>query len=517
MIVLLYHKKRTESRDAATSPAGARRGMSETVAMLWSHLRSLITTQDDSAIRGFPPQSIPERETSMIERLVLHRFRGIRQGDLRHLQKFNLFFGPNDSGKTSILELLYLSATSGRPLRVIRDDRLSGGPDVLHATTSVQTDLLGFEPFPFLRRCHGMRGRWGDHAVTIAPEGGLAINLDRLTKSDGMSPWNAFRPAAPLMEEGGQGEEFLRTEDRACIAMITLPHPTTPDAGMIPGAIGESGFGTSDASDPLMPMDAPPISDWHYLWDPDWVYRWDQQHPMDRLAVWVTQGQRPHPRRVAFFDAQAANRHLTDRFLMEFSSSIKDWGTILAERMAQVFPDLTGITIETLDAPDGRTNRTIAVRFPRQTLLPIDHLGDGARSVLPLLAGLTALDETVDDAHPGLLLWDAPETALHAASLYRLFQIVADIAARKPIQVCITTHSLDVLAWWILALERQPRSLPDQFSAFHLTLKNGQLYARPFRAQALGSWLDFFGDPRLIAEDESDSPLMRMVNRRRRP
>ncbi len=58
----------------------------------------------------------------MIKRLVVHRFRGIREGVLDDLGKINLLIGPNNSGKTAILEMLYLGGTSGRPVQLILDD-----------------------------------------------------------------------------------------------------------------------------------------------------------------------------------------------------------------------------------------------------------------------------------------------------------------------------------------------------------------------------------------------------------
>ncbi|ACL26665.1 AAA family ATPase [Chloroflexus aggregans] len=528
----------------------------------------------------------------MIERIVIHRFRGIRQGDLNHLRKFNLFIGPNNSGKTAILELLYLSATSGRPVQFIRDDLLPAETGVLRATTSARTDLLGYEPLPYLRQRHGKHGEWAGNPAVVTPEGGLEINLRRLPNSDGAPPWNSFRLAAPLPDWGEPDVYAFRKEDIARIAMFTLPQPTTLDPSMIPPAIAAAGIiptgaatdtttaaptpttdtateaeelgsaatdtttaaptpttdtateaeelgsaatdTTTAAPTPTTdtateaeelgsaatdtttaaptPTDTTPIYDWHYLWEPDWVYRWDRQQPIDRLAVWVTQGRRPQPQQVVFFSSQTANSHFTDHFAKWAYHHVKDWHETLAGLMAQVFPALEGAKIEVLDAPDDQPGRTGYVRFPNRTPLAIDQFGDGARHAFKLLAALTALAATVDDDHPGLLLWEEPEVYMHAATLNRLLRIVADIVAQKPIQVCITTQSLEVLAWLILYLDQQSAMQPDQISTFHLNLKDGRLHVRPFIGKALGGWFDFFGDPRLIEEDELASPLTRLLS-----
>ncbi|GIV98640.1 AAA family ATPase [Roseiflexus sp.] len=491
----------------------------------------------------------------MIERIVIHRFRGIRQGDLNHLRKFNLFIGPNNSGKTAILELLYLSATSGRPVQFIRDDLLPAETGVLRATTSARSDLLGYEPLPYLRQRHGKHGEWAGNPAVVTAEGGLEINLRRVPNSDGAPPWNSFRLAAPLPDWGEPDVYAFRKEDIARIAMFTLPQPTMLDPSMIPPVIAEAGITpTGAATDTTTAAPTPttgtateaeeldsaatdtttdtttaaptpttgtateaeeldsaatdttttPISDWHYLWEPDWVYRWDRQEPIDRLAVWVTQGRRPQPQQVVFFSSQTANSHFTDHFARWAYHHVKDWHETLAERIAQVFPALKGAKIEVLDAPDDQPGRTGYVRFPNRTPLVIDQFGDGARHAFKLLAALTALAATVDDDHPGLLLWEEPEVCQNPTTLIRLLDVVFNMTKDKPIQICIATHSLEVIAHITRLL--QHNTLPqDNTLVFRLHLREGLLKSAWFDVNNLSVWLEAGHDPRIL--EDFDAPL----------
>ena len=53
-----------------------------------------------------------------ITRLNIQRVRNIKTVALHELQPFNVFYGQNGSGKTSILEAIHLLAT-GRSFRVV--------------------------------------------------------------------------------------------------------------------------------------------------------------------------------------------------------------------------------------------------------------------------------------------------------------------------------------------------------------------------------------------------------------
>ncbi|MGH9855195.1 MAG: AAA family ATPase, partial [Blastocatellia bacterium] len=54
----------------------------------------------------------------MIESILIKNFRGIQTGQIDRFRKFNLLVGPNNSGKSAVLEALYLATTANRKARL---------------------------------------------------------------------------------------------------------------------------------------------------------------------------------------------------------------------------------------------------------------------------------------------------------------------------------------------------------------------------------------------------------------
>ncbi len=422
----------------------------------------------------------------MIERLVIHRFRGIREGVLDDLGTINLLIGPNNSGKTAILELLYLTGLSGRPCDLVMPDM---EPSAWPAKTLVPYDFLGYEPLPNLRARHGESKRWPESLAGITVEHSLAVTLGEVSKG---YPLHRFELAPPLDEPGRR--RAFQEEDIERISLFRLEplEDNLPPAPLIPPLFDERDIRLEEGA-------------WHYLWEDPWVYKWDRREDIDHLAVWAVAGRMPDAGRVLLFDFHTTGSHFTKRFAQDAYGEVIGWEKKIARSLGRVFPALRDSEINV--KPFRGEKWTGYVEQPGRKPMPIDHFGDGTRHAFKVLAGLIALCETVDEEHPGLFLWEDPELFMHPATLGRLLDTVISLVTEKPIQLFITTQSLEVLAWLVKYLDSATEVLASQTRVFRLSLTDGTLSTRMFVGRGIGSWFRLFGDPRLLGEDEMASPL----------
>ncbi|MDW7991307.1 MAG: AAA family ATPase [Anaerolineae bacterium] len=436
----------------------------------------------------------------MIRRIVIHRFRGIREGVLDDVGKINVLIGPNNSGKSALLELLYLGGTCGRPVTLHLED-LEGG--IWNAVTSLPQDFLGYKPLSRIRLRHGETAEWAQAPAYITPQGGLGVELEQVPAGH---PLRRFR-LSTLPEKPGEKSKKFAQKDVGRIAIFGLLPQEEAERpyrkGITPSLFEEKQV-------------TPGESQWYYLWDPAFVYRYEQQDPLSQFAVWALEGRVPDARKVFFVDFHTVSEHLTRSFVLWALQNVQEWYRKIYEHLSRAFPDLPEGSISTEVFP-GRPGWHAGYFHPKDRVsLMIDHFGDGIRHAFTVLTGLVALAETVDENHPGLFLWEDPELFMHPASLDRLLREIFEIVARKPVQVFITTQSIEVLAWIVEFLESSlPGISPEDVRTIYVNLKNGLLHARVFRGTQIGGWMEFIGDPRLIDIDEMASPLIRLLRLRR--
>ncbi len=414
----------------------------------------------------------------MIKRLVIHRFRGIRQGTLEDFGKINVLIGPNNSGKTAILEMLYLAGVSGRECEVL----IPGvEPSAWKATTLNRLDFLGHKPFPRLRSRHGEPEKGRDTPAVRTNEYTLDVELAELSED---YPIRRFALSAP--PETGGHKPLFEKEDEFYISLFRLsPHINVP----VPKPMMPTFFNVQKVTLENMY--------WTYLWEKSWVYRWDKgecnkgktKGCIDHFAVWALEGKLPASENVLLFDFHSANQHFRKEFTQQVKDDISDWYDKIAASLSKVFPEFKDAEIEIDDAPGSYEEETGYIRFSGRTRINIDHFGDGARHAFKVLAALIALRARVSEEKPGLFLWEDPELFMHPATLGRLLKEVIKLVKDVPIQVFLTTQSLEVIAHITRILQTGKVPKVD-IRAFSLLLEKGELMSRKFRKTQILKWLE---------------------------
>ncbi|MBE3588485.1 MAG: AAA family ATPase [Thermoanaerobacteraceae bacterium] len=409
----------------------------------------------------------------MIEKLLIHRFRGIYKGHLEDLARFNLLVGPNNTGKSAVLEMLYLGGVCGRECGLV----LEATGDRYSAAAPLEKDFLGFNPCPRLWARHGEKEEWEKSPAILTEDGTLVYRLP-LDYEDFLREFRLVPPPSEETEYGG-----FSGKDKKSIAAFALP-----GAPEIPGEI-------------ILFKDKIEGLAGHvflYQWHDQFIYKYNEKG----LSTWALGGKRPDPGRVLFFDFHTAHGNFQSGFF-QFARSLPDWYRKIERSVEKIFPDLRGCRVEMV--PSGEEIRG-EIRLPGRKPLPVDAFGDGARHAFKVLAGLVALVEAVDEEHPGLFLWEDPELFMHPATLGKLLAEIVNLVKKKPVQVFISTQSLEVIAWFgkmIVDKKLEAQAL----RTYTLTLSKGELQAKMHRGENLKEWLKSGFDPRFRAVSEDMLPF----------
>ncbi|MFP4435647.1 MAG: AAA family ATPase [Chloroflexaceae bacterium] len=439
----------------------------------------------------------------MIDKLVIHRFRGIRQGVLENFGRLNLLVGPNNSGKTAVLEMLYLLGVSGRGGSLLAENLSSA--DVPEAYVPLPSDFLGYKPLPRLWRRHGKPAAWEASPGKLTEQSSLIYNLPELPKEHPLRSFRLILPPSERVEDyGGFNQEDVETN-----ALFVLPFAEGFPEGFPPELL-PAGMQNEVVTDTAATRLA-------YLWYPPFVNQSGNQgvaannhtsQPPDdysSLAVWSLRGALPAPDHVLLFDFHAAHDHLQLPFF-QFAYQLPDWPDRIAAAMAGIFPEMDNCRVEFVPADALQTGMVGHIRLPGQRPLPIDAFGDGARHAFKVLAALTALVAVADEEHPALFLWEEPEAFQNPVTLERLLAEVVDIMHGNPIQVFIASHSLEVIAHVTTLLQRGRLAAEDTL-LFQLNLSDGALLSAWFDVENLTAWLESGMDPRIWNLDDFELPV----------
>lgn len=401
----------------------------------------------------------------MITRLVIHRFRGIREGTLDDIGKINVIVGPNNSGKTAILETLYLGGLSGVSCDLIQE---SLDPSVRPVTILQESDMLGLNPLGRIRMRHGYA-----------------------------------QPDPGVSHETIDGEFYVKLKH---IPSDHLFHEFrfVPKDKEVPRAEGVSLF-SFDRREDIPPEMVPPFfeeeevlsenSKWHYLLEKRWAYKWESRTPLDSMPIWAEEGIDPAANNILFFDFHTIDSTFTKTFVDSSFRTIVNWEHRIAKILGDVFSNLHGTDINfKLGTKD---DKYIAwVEYGEKTPIEINNFGDGTQHAMKLIASLIPLSENATKTKPGMFLWEDPELFFHPRSLNRLIYEIFCIILNRPIQLFISTQSIEVVGIIVHQLERKFNEYQDELRVFRLGLDNGHLKSSRFYFENIRAWLEHELDPR---------------------
>jgi hypothetical protein len=401
----------------------------------------------------------------MIKRLYMRQFRGIAEGEINDFAQINLIVGPNNTGKTTVLEAIYLAAVADTRCELVSDKG-----EFFPVTVSADTDLLGLEPMARTWERHGYPSEWQESRARW-DEG--QIKLFQLP--DPLQHYVAL--GAKATEKGFVESDARRT------AMFAVE----PREGSVPPFV-EKYFGEKSK-----PWEGRRFV---FLWYPPFTYRYNE------LAGWWVEGDVPLAERTLFYDFNVATGHLPAALIQRGYKTI-DWLQNIGKYFSEIFDQQDGIDV-TFDPAENDPTRRRGFVKKDGIMIPIDLWGDGARHAFKVLAALRILAEQAEKDKPCLFLWEDPELFMNPSTLWLLLKKVIAIAKDKPIQVFITTQSMEVIAHFTQMLK--DKILPEEsVKAFRLGLRDGQLIVSKFHRRNLIAWLGSGIDPR--AWEKIDTPL----------
>lgn len=416
----------------------------------------------------------------MIESIHIRDFRGIHSGTMDRFRQFNILVGPNNSGKSTVLEALYLAATASRPasctVRYRNDDQPPR--EATYDVVVSAPDMLGDHPMKRLWTRHNYAGlppgltAWSQGFVQVTlrdqelPITALDLFAGERGFAEGEEQVTALIGIDPLPEKPGDG-----TSSRSS------PEPVGPWVTQLLGSSAEQ-FENKRAM---------------FCWHPDLSYYYRGS------SAWLLQGAPAVAGHTLFFDADLIRQHVPLTFYERMLSIVPGWTQRIARSFGRIFGLESPFTLQFLPTGVNKHMLQGLVAPEERPAVPIDAFGDGARSAFKLLTPLIALTTAAQPTAPGVLLWEEPESYQNPQTLARLLQEVVNLVRGRPIQVFMATHSLEVVAQVTTMLQSGLLDADDAL-LFRLDLREGELTSSWFDKDNLIAWLESGLDPRTWQE-----------------
>ena len=328
----------------------------------------------------------------MLSKLELEGYRGFEAYELAGLSRVNLLVGPNNCGKTSILEAVHFLVSEGSPSVLTRSSRSRG-----------EMNDAGTEPTPRMRPdvSHWFFGRR-------------------------FEPGRRFR----LSAEGGHDPVAVtvRPAERDEAPLFESDAPDEGDAKDLPLVLQIEG--ASKCRPVVLPVTGNGVllDIRHLRFRPPWSAGASPSPPVQFLTP-------------DSLDVEPL-RAMWDQVLIDGRESEVIGAMQLLE------PELDSIHFLTNDAPEMRAGVLLGFRGAGRRA-PMGSYGDGMRRLLALSLSLMRTAE-------GFLLIDEIDTGFHWTVMEEMWRLVVETARRSSIQVFATTHSFDCLRGLASLVESRP-------------------------------------------------------------
>ncbi|MBC7973362.1 MAG: AAA family ATPase [Myxococcales bacterium] len=333
--------------------------------------------------------------------LVVDCFRGLRGVSLTDFARVNILVGPNNSGKTSVLEILSLAANPLDPERWMR--------------VATRRDPLGFALRAGFKRLRWLFPQDSNNDLASSYDGRLAFSVKgELPVHELRATYRDVRSLA-----GGSPAQVFSASDGA-------PPNVTASGDALPALadFGAERNGATIEIDITEGSAGGAARRESFTWWEDERFELPRVAPVASVPIQVIT---PHDH---LFPGAAASYSEARR-----SGNADGISTILS----LVDPRITGI--EVLAAPGTSRQRpeaTIYLRDRSAGLLPLEAFGDGIRRVLLIATAIAS-------ARNGILLIDELETAIHISALGNAFHWIVEACEANNVQLFATTHSLEAI------------------------------------------------------------------------
>jgi hypothetical protein len=401
----------------------------------------------------------------MIESIHIKNFRGIQDGKIDRFSKINLLVGPNNSGKSAVLEAIYISGISSRSSTLEL-------PNDSYDVQIAESDFLGKDAIIRVGERHG-------YSNSKTREEGKIPILD----FGGHLPMPSFRLTAKVPR---YGKELLIGAFR--VNETTLIQDIEKSKDKTLSALTRWVYGK--------PLNLHNDESLIYCWVTELTYG------RTGLAGILVKGKLPVASNTFFYDVQNALSHLPFEYFRRMLNKIPGWTHKIARSYKRIFQSNLNFNVTFLQLQHD-PNQTQGFIAPEDKVaLTIDDYGDGARSAFKLLTPLIALAELATEVEPGVFIWEEPELFQNPRTLGTLLEEIAALIKGKPVQLFIATHSLDVIAQFTALAESGQIEYGDLMT-FRLNLQEGQLTSSWFNVDNLKAWMEEGLDPRVWGEFKS--------------